>query len=149
VRPVRRVAVCMLALAALALPAPAQASHATGLMIGKVNQVRARHGLPPLRSSPSLKRSSRRFSNFLMARDVFGHRSRVSASRRFRRLGEALALHGGHRLGVSGTVRSWLRSPTHRAIVLTRTRNLVGAGCTRGRFGGGRATIWVLQVGRL
>ncbi len=117
-------------------------------MVQVINKVRARHGLYPLRTSPSLQRSSKRFSRRLMAMNRFGHASRVSASRRFRRLGEALALHGGRRLKIRRTVRRWLRSSAHRRIVLTRSMRLVGAGVTRGRFGRSRATIWVLQTGR-
>ena len=49
---------------------------------------------------------------------------------------------------VRGTVRTWLRSPPHRAVILTRSMNLVGVGMASGRFHGHRATIWVLQTGR-
>jgi uncharacterized protein YkwD len=79
---------------------------------------------------------------------VLAHRSRVSASGHFSRLGEALAMHGGRGLGVGSVVRMWLRSPTHRAVILTRSMNLVGAGASQGRFHGRRATIWVVQAGR-
>jgi uncharacterized protein YkwD len=145
----RIAAACVLASLTLALPAPAEANHASNVMVAKINKVRARHGLPPLRSSPSLNRSSRRFARTMIRRDFFGHRSRVSASRRFRRLGEALAMHSGRRPGVSSTLRGWLRSPSHRKLVLTRSRRYVGAGMARGRLGRGRAVIWVMQVGKL
>jgi uncharacterized protein YkwD len=148
-RLVRIAAACVLASLTLALPAPAEAHHAANVMVSKINKVRARHGLPPLRSSPSLKRSSRRFARTMIRRDFFGHRSRVSASHRFRRLGEAIAMHSGGRPGVRGTLRGWLRSPSHRKLVLTRSRRYVGAGMARGRLGRGRAVIWVMQVGRL
>ena len=148
----RAITVCMLVLVVLALPAPASAkrAHAAAVssMIGKINQVRARHGLPALRSSGSLSRSSSRFSSYLMAHDVLAHRSRVSASRHFRRLGEALAMHTGRGLSVASTVRMWLNSPPHRAVILTRSMNLVGAGASQGRFRGHRGTVWVLQTGR-
>jgi len=85
----------------------------------------------------------------LMANDTFGHRGRVSASGRFHQLGEAIAMHGGSRPGVRGTVRQWLSSPSHRAIVLTRSMRWMGASMCRGRFGHHPAVIWVLQVGRL
>jgi uncharacterized protein YkwD len=148
-RPLRIATACLLlALALLASPAGAQGSSGrAGLMIDKVNRVRARHGLPRLRTSPSLVRSAGRFSHWMMASDVFGHRERVSASGHFHRLGEALAMHMGAGLGVGSTVRQWLHSPSHRAIVLTRSMGWVGAGATRGRFHGTRATIWVLQTG--
>ncbi len=135
----------------MALPAPAEAgkSHAATLMLQKINQARAHHGLRALRFSPSLRRSSGRFAHHLMATDVFGHRAHVSASRRFHRLGEALAMHSGRKPGVRRTVRQWLGSPAHRRLVLNRGMPWVGLGMARGRFGGHRAVIWVLQVGKL
>jgi uncharacterized protein YkwD len=118
-------------------------------MLAKINEVRARHGLPAFQSSASLSRSSGRFAHWLMANDLFGHRARVSASRRFSSLAEALAMHSGRRAGIRGTVRGWLRSPQHRAIVLGRSMPWVGVGMSRGRFGRHRAVIWVLQTGKL
>jgi hypothetical protein len=84
----------------------------------------------------------------MMATDVFGHRARVSADRRkFRRLGEAVAMHSGGARRIGFTIRAWLRSPAHRRIVLTRSHRWLGAGLARGGFGGRRKAIWVLQVG--
>jgi uncharacterized protein YkwD len=149
VRLVRIALACALVSITLVLPATVEAHHAASTMVGKINKVRAQHGLPPLRSSPSLNRSSRRFARTMIRRDFFGHRARVSASRRFHRLGEALAMRSGRRPGVRGTLRSWMRSPSHRRLVLTRANRYVGAGMARGRFGGRRAVIWVMQVGSL
>jgi uncharacterized protein YkwD len=117
-------------------------------MITKINQVRARHGLHPLRPSGSLAGSAGRFAGFLMHRGVLAHRSRVSAGSGFRRLGEALAVTSAGGLGVGTTVRMWLQSPSHRAVILTRSMNLIGAGAINGRFHGVRATVWVVQTGR-
>jgi uncharacterized protein YkwD len=148
----RVITVCMVVLLVLALPASASAKRvqtaAAGSMIGAINQARAHHGLPALRASRSLTGSSSRFSSWLLGRGVLAHRSRVSASGHFSRLGEALAMHGGRGLGVRSVVRQWLRSPTHRAVILTRSMNLVGAGASSGLFHGRRATIWVVQTGR-
>jgi uncharacterized protein YkwD len=148
----RVITACTLVLLVMALPAPASAKRvhtaATGSMVGAINQARARNGLPALRSSSSLNGSSSRFSSWLLGRGVLAHRSRVSAGGHFSRLGEALAMHGGRGLGVGATVRMWMRSPTHRAVLLTRSMNLVGAGASQGRFRGQRATIWVVQTAR-
>jgi uncharacterized protein YkwD len=118
-------------------------------MVASINKVRARHGLPPLRTSRSLNRSARRFSRRLMRSGSFGHASRVQASGRFRTLGEALGMHLGRGVGIRSTVRMWLRSPGHRAIVLTRSMRWLGVGLAKGRFHRRRAAIWVLQTGRL
>jgi len=50
---------------------------------------------------------------------------------------------------VRRTLRSWLASPAHRKLVLNRGMPWIGLGMARGRFGGHRAVIWVLQVGKL
>jgi uncharacterized protein YkwD len=149
-RTVRLTAVCSLLAFAVLLVTPLQAPAAGGgssRMIHQINKVRARYGLQHLRASSSLSHSSAGFSRQLMSGGRFGHDARIHASRRFRRLGEALAMHGGLGLGISDTVRRWLGSPTHRPIVLTRTMRYVGAGLARGRFQGNWSTIWVLQVG--
>jgi uncharacterized protein YkwD len=147
-RRIRRCAFGFALIAVFAAPTElAMASGPSDEMIGVINEVRAKRGLYGLRASPSLQRSSGVFSNRLMATNRFGHGSRVSASGSFRRLGEILAMRRGRRLKIRRTVRNWLRSPRHRAIVLTRSMRYAGASVTRGRFGRSRATIWVLQTG--
>ena len=148
-RSVRIVCACLLACVALAAPASAGAESPTEKMIKRINASRERHGLGPLKQSPSLARSSRRFARWMMAHDFFGHRAQVSADHgRFGRLGEAVAMHSGRKLGIGQTIRSWLGSAAHRELVLTRSMTWIGAGVSRGNFGGGRQVIWVLQVGK-
>ena len=117
-------------------------------MVQRINATRAAHGLPALAYSPSLSRSSDRYAGKLMRSDRFGHASRIQASSAFNRLGEVLAIHSGWSARVGGTVGSWLRSPGHRRLVLSRSMRQVGAGKARGRFGRRLMTIWVVQVGR-
>ena len=117
-----------------------------GAMIDKVNKVRARSGLRPLRSSGSLAGSSRRFAVHLMRSDVLAHRARPSTS--YPRAGEVLAMHTGRRARVGSTVSSWMRSPSHRAVLLDPSMRDMGAGLAHGRFGSSRAVIWVVQVGK-
>ena len=139
---------CLLVAGIVALaPAVAQAG-GTSLMVRKINKVRHSHGLPSLHKSHSLARSAAGFARHLMRADGFGHASRIHASSRFRRLGEMLALNSGLRAQRSKAVRGWLRSPHHRALMLSRSFTSVGAGLARGSFQGGRATIWVVQLGR-
>jgi uncharacterized protein YkwD len=117
-------------------------------MVGRINRVRRRHGLRPLRASPSLTRSARRFGRYLMRTDRFGHDSHIWASGRFRVKGEVLAFHRGWRPRRAKTMRSWMRSPSHRSVLLSGRYRALGAAGVRGRFGGRRATIWVGQVAR-
>lgn len=142
--------------AALALLAAPSAGHALAAgeraeedMLAAINAARAQNGLYALNRSSSLTGSARRFSSWLMENDRFGHQSRIRASGDFAMLGEALAMHTGHRFRVGWTVSRWLGSPSHRSILLSRTMRWFGAGVTRGRFGASPATMWVLHTGRL
>ena len=146
-RPARVAIACLLVLLGLWLVPPAGAHHAPQKMVERVNKARADNGLRPVRAAPALARSSASFSHLLMKRDAFGHGNGVSASG-FRSMGEALSLHFGFKPKVGGTVRRWLASPGHRAVLLKPSANWIGVGMARGRFRGSRATIWVLQVGR-
>ena len=142
--------------ATVVLLAPATAASAQSAndraearMVGAINQVRAQHGLHALRRSSSLMGSAGRYSHLLMENDTFRHQSRIPASSRFALLGEALAMHSGRTFAVRRTLRRWLASPSHRAIVLSRTMAWQGTGVTRGRYGAMPATTWVLHTGRL
>jgi uncharacterized protein YkwD len=115
-------------------------------MVDRINTERAKHGLAPLHYSQRLASSATGFARRLMATDRFAHMG-IHPSAAFHRVGEALAMHQGWRPRLGGTVRDWLNSPGHRALVLGTSFGFVGAGSARGRFGGGPATIWVLQFG--
>jgi uncharacterized protein YkwD len=116
-------------------------------MVTSINRARARHRLPPLRASSSLRQSATRYAVFMLKKDYFGHQRRIRASRRYRTLGEALAIHRGWKPAVSATVRQWLRSPGHRALILSHRFRYLGAGQARGRFRGRRSATWVLHFG--
>jgi uncharacterized protein YkwD len=118
-------------------------------MTRAINSVRAEHGLPAFERSASLTGSAESYSRYLIEHDYFGHQSSIWASSRFKLLGEALEMHTSYRFRVWHTVRAWLGSPSHREILLSPTMRRQGAGVTRGRFGGSRAVVWVLHVGRL
>jgi uncharacterized protein YkwD len=135
--------------AALAAPAAAQ-GNGTELqqrMLHAVNAVRAQHGLAAFHGSRSLARSAGRYARWMLRTDYFGHLGRIRASSRFSILGENLAWHPGRRARVSRTVRRWLNSPPHRALILHPALRWLGAGVARGRLYGKRATAWVLHFG--
>lgn len=139
---------CMLLIGLLAVPAvPADAGGPSKSMVRKINRVRAKHGLRAVRHAPSLARSARSYASTMMARDFFGHSSHIHAPSRFNRLGEAIAMRYGRRTLASRTLRNWLHSPGHRALILSPGFRYVGAGVKKGRFRGHSATIWVLHLG--
>jgi uncharacterized protein YkwD len=135
-------------------PAPASArppkarAATSGAMVEKINAVRARHGLRPLRSSPALSGTSERFAAQLMRADILQHRAEPSTGAAFGQAGEVLALQLGHRARPGAAIAQWMQSGSHRAVLLTRSMNQVGAGFAVGSFRGRPAVIWVAQVGR-
>jgi len=136
---------------AVALMAPAGAQGKVGelelQMLHAVNKARAQHALGPLRGSRSLRRSARGYARWMLRADYFGHLDRIRASSRFSLVGENLAWHTGRRPGVARTVRGWLHSSMHRALILHPGFRWLGAGMARGRLHGRRATTWVLHFG--
>ena len=123
------------------------ASPAQRAMVKQVNSVRAAHGLRPLRAAPALHRSARRYAAWMLRHDYFGHLRRIRASSRFGLLGENLAWHSGRRPRIGWTVRAWLGSPGHRALLLHPRFRWLGAGMARGTMGARSATAWVLHFG--
>jgi uncharacterized protein YkwD len=146
----RLAALCVVAAALVppgaALAAPERRSPERS-MVDAVNDVRRAHGLRPLRSAPALARSADAFASRLMKLDLFAHAKRIVCGGRFRTLGELLAVHRGWRPRARGTLRRWLRSPSHRPLVLSNRFRYAGAGLSRGLFPGRLATIWVLRLG--
>ncbi len=133
-------------LASLAIPAVAVAGP-EDRMIQKINKARSSQaGLPPLRTAPALERSAGAFARWLVAHQELEHRPSVSTNRAYPHCGEALALHFSLQAQIGSTVKAWLGSPAHRALVLTSSMNLVGVGHARGRLAGRPRTVWVVQV---
>jgi uncharacterized protein YkwD len=133
--------------AAVVLPAGSAAASAHGDAIAQLNQVRSANGLPQLRVSPSLHRSSTRYARHMIHSDYFGHTTRIAVSSHFGRAGETLALHNGWAANPAQTITSWMHSPTHRGVLLSSRFRWVGMGIARGRIGSRLVTVWVAHVG--
>jgi uncharacterized protein YkwD len=116
-------------------------------MVEGLNSVRAKHGLRPLRRTPVLSNASRRHSHTLVVRDVLMHSSMGMASKSFDGVGEVLEMHSGRNPRVGYAIRLWMRSSSHRNVLLHPAMRWIGAGSTTGRFRGRRSTVWVVQVG--
>jgi uncharacterized protein YkwD len=132
-------------LAVLLLSSASAATASTGdQMLDAVNGVRVAHHLRPLRPSASLSRSSSGYARYLMSSDQFAHAGRIPG---FRRAAEVLEHHTGRRATVGATLRRWLASPGHRAILLDPSFRYMGVGWTTGVFAGRPAAIWVGRLG--
>jgi uncharacterized protein YkwD len=130
--------------AVVALPAAASPQEDA---ISQLNQIRQGNGLPALRASESLLRSSTRYAQHMIASDYFGHASRIAASGAFGRVGETLELHAGWKADPARTIDEWMNSPTHRAVLLSGSYRWVGMGIARGKIGSRLVTVWVAHVG--
>ena len=117
-------------------------------MVDKINHLRNAHGMPALRYSPRLARSSSGFARHLLRTDRFAHGGWIMTGGRFSRLGEILALTGGWRLQRGRTLGYWLGSQSHRTVLLSSSFRYVGAGAARGWFAGRRNVAWTVRFGR-
>jgi uncharacterized protein YkwD len=117
-------------------------------MLKTINGTRHDDGLRQLRASRSLERSARAFARYLVRHQQLAHRPSVSVNHSYPHCGEALAMHFSLAADVGGTLRSWMASPVHRGLVMTRSMNLVGLGHASARLGGKPKTVWVMQVAR-
>jgi uncharacterized protein YkwD len=137
--------VCIALALASAAPASAGASPEDALT-DAINSARAAAGVAPLTPAGPLERSATRYAHALMRGDAF-HHAPLDVGGRYTRAGETLEFHRGWALEPAQTVRRWLGSPTHRAVLLDRRSRRLGAGRARGRIHGVLSTIWVLRVG--
>jgi uncharacterized protein YkwD len=103
-----------------------------------INRARAARGLRRLRASRPLGRAARAHSHDMVRRSYFDHVSPGGSDplRRARRegwrgstLGETIAC--GHATAAA-TVRQWLRSGTHKRILLSRRLRAIGIGVAAG-----------------
>jgi uncharacterized protein YkwD len=109
------------------------------------NQIRAEHGLPPLRDNARLRRAALGHSQDMVGRHFFDHTTpggttfvdRIMRARYANRhegwsFGENLAWGTGSLSTPRGVLRAWMDSPGHRANILRRSYREVGVGVVVG-----------------
>jgi uncharacterized protein YkwD len=149
----RRIALTLVLMLALALPGAARADPGLNgserAVIRALNDVRARHGLPLLQPSRALGRAADEHSRDMLRRDFFDHSSsdgtpfdrRVRRHADARHVGETLAAIGRRHGGAGAVVRMWMRSPPHRAIVLSGEFRRVGIARRWGSLGASEMAV--------
>jgi uncharacterized protein YkwD len=112
-----------------------------------MNQVRAAHGLRPLRADGRLERAARSHSSKMLRTGAFFH---GAFNARIRRMGvhapvvgENLAWGVGRLSQARAIVRMWMASPGHRRNLLHPGYRLVGVGALRGNFSGYRSALMI------
>jgi uncharacterized protein YkwD len=134
--------------AVMLLPAaPAAGSEAEREAIARLNEVRRANGVPALRVSGSLSHSSGRYARRMLRHDFFGHGSEIQVAGEFQSAGETIAWHSGWNPHPRQTVKRWMASSGHRAVLLSPSFRWVGIGLAKGKLGSRVATTWVAHVG--
>jgi uncharacterized protein YkwD len=152
------------------IPNAAPAAHVdadSGLahgVLAATNAIRARHGLRPLRFSPSLSAAAREHSRDMARRGYFSHSSADGSAfwKRIQRhygqrgygwwtVGENL-LWSSPDVDVATALKMWMNSPAHRANVLGSAWRQVGISAVRvpsapGAFHGREVTIITVDFG--
>lgn len=132
---------CLLAAAILfaaTLPPPAEASTRTR-MVKTINYVRSWGHIPALRYSPRLSERAAAWARHLLRTGRMAHSSSGT--------GEVIEWHPGSRPRIRRAVDAWLRSPSHRRVILSRRYRRAGAGRAVGYVQGRRTTVWVVRFG--
>jgi uncharacterized protein YkwD len=127
----------------------------------EINEVRVQHGLERVEKDRRLHRSAAAHARDMIARDYFSHvtpegerlSDRLRASgyitgRVSWRVGETLAWGRRHMATPAATVAGWLRSPSHRRIILGRYRE-IGVGVADGVPSGGPGRTYAANLGLL
>jgi uncharacterized protein YkwD len=133
-------------------------------VLARLNQIRVQHGLVPLRVSVPLTEAADAHSEQMAADGFFQHTSADGTAfwkrighwygpraHRFWSVGENL-LWSSPQVGPAAALQVWLRSPEHRANVLSPTWREIGvssvhAASAPGVFGGRAVTIITTDFG--
>jgi uncharacterized protein YkwD len=157
----------VLALAASAEPAAAcpgasaRAANASpaklrSALLCVVNRKRAGNGLSALKLDRKMQKAATRHARDMVRHNYFGHQrpGGPDLTERLRRVGwhgstwgETIAYGCGSAGTPRATVRMWMHSPPHRAIILSGDYRHGGMGVTESAPCG-TGSMWVLDVGR-
>jgi uncharacterized protein YkwD len=138
-------------------PSRLAATVARAALLCSINRARAAHGLPALSAERHLRRAAngqardmvrhRYFAHQRAGGPSFGARLR-SAGWHGSAAGEAIAWACGSTAGAAATVRAWLHSPPHRAILLSGAYRRAGVGVAgHAPASCGPGATWVLDAG--
>lgn len=140
-----------------ARPSRLTAAAARAALMCAINRARAAHGLRGFGSERHLRRAATRHARDMVRRRYFAHQraggpsfgARLRAAGwRGHSAGEAIAWGCGKSASAASTVRAWLHSPPHRAILLSGGFNRAGIG-VKGHAPAscGPGATWVLDAG--
>jgi len=140
-----------------ARPSRLAAATARAALMCVINRARAAHGLAAFGAERHLRRAAKRHARDMVRHRYFGHQraggpsfgARLRAAGwHGRAAGEAIAWGCGKSANAASTVRAWLHSPPHRAILLASNYNRAGIGVAgHAPASCGPGATWVLDAG--
>jgi uncharacterized protein YkwD len=147
------------------IPTQATAALAHSATLCLLNRERAAHGLPKLRSQPTLRTVATRYASMMVSQRFFDHVSpggstlgtRIASSGYTRSsiswsAGENIGWGSGVEATPANMVAAWMASPPHRANVLDRRFQEIGIGVAAGapaQLGPGeQAATYATEFGR-
>jgi uncharacterized protein YkwD len=112
-------------------------------VLALLNQIRAGHNLTPLATSDQLREAARAHSTDMLKNGYFEHDGlketwavRIARYLKSPLTAENIAWGWGAYGTPQGIVSQWMRSPAHRAIILTAGLHRVGLGLALGTYDG-------------
>jgi uncharacterized protein YkwD len=139
----------------------APGANAPSVTLCVINAQRRARGLPSLAANARLARAAQRHARDMVLRGYFSHVSQTGQSfaDRLRRVnyargcawsgGETLAWGSGSSASPASRVAAWLRSPPHRAIILSPSFREAGIGIAAGSPGNpGSGATYAAEFGR-
>jgi uncharacterized protein YkwD len=128
----------------------AAASRLDRAIVREINAARSHSGLRPVTLTTRLRRLARHHTLDMLRHDSFSHdgdgtsfSQRINARVHYRKVGETLASMP-RRAGARRIVRAWLRSPSHRAVMLDPAYRRIGVAGAKGRMG--RASAFLVTA---
>ena len=113
-----------------------------------LNLIRADHNLPPFAASNELRDAARAHSTDMLEHGYFGHDGpnetwavRIARYLKSPLTSENIAWGQGSYGTPQGIVGQWMRSPSHRAVILTAGLRRVGLGLASGVYQGKRGAV--------
>jgi uncharacterized protein YkwD len=132
--------------ACVLVPAPTAGARTDASIVSEINAVRGANGLAPLRASDRLAKGAAAHNRSMFRRGALVHSSRARLARQAPRKGAGEILAWMPTASARRVVRAWLRSPTHRAIVLSGSFRRIGVAAQRGRLGGRRGVVFTATL---
>jgi uncharacterized protein YkwD len=139
------------------MPVQAASDTITNRMIAAINNERVKYNLKPVVANTLLKNAAQKHSNDMAINDFFGHTSSDGASPFMRMQREGYNFRYAMENVAAGygtpeaVVAAWMKSPGHRANLLSPNLIEVGVGYTYLANDGGRVRYyhyWTLDGGR-